>query len=110
MLNSPCEQGAHITLINDPQKAAEIADCIITDTWISMRQKFCVRNHSIFQPYQVNKALMKLANPDTFMHYFPTHPGEEVVDSVIDGPPFVVFDEAENRLHTQKSVLFLVFT
>ncbi|AQX30059.1 ornithine carbamoyltransferase [Bartonella schoenbuchensis R1] len=99
------KRGAHITLTNDPQKAAENADCIITDTWVSMGQEFRVRNHSIFQPYQVNEALMKLAKPNAlFMHCLPAHRGEEVVDTVIDGPHSVVFDEAENRFHTQKAI------
>lgn len=70
-----------------------------------MRQEFRSRNHSIFQPYQVNKTLIKLAKPDTLMHCLPTHRGEEVVDSVINGAYFVVFDEAENHLHTQKAIL-----
>ncbi|WP_455482063.1 ornithine carbamoyltransferase [Bartonella sp. B35(2025)] len=100
------ERGAHIMLTHNPQKAAENADCIITDTWISMGQEFRARSHSVFQPYQVNEALMKLAKPDAlFMHCLPAHRGEEVVDSVIDGPNSVVFDEAENRLHTQKAIL-----
>ncbi|WP_455478817.1 ornithine carbamoyltransferase [Bartonella sp. B10] len=100
------ERGANIMLTHNPQNAAENADCIITDTWISMGQEFRARNHTIFQPYQVNEALMKLAKPNAlFMHCLPAHRGEEVVDTVIDGPNSVVFDEAENRLHTQKAIL-----
>ncbi|MET3559617.1 ornithine carbamoyltransferase [Bartonella japonica] len=100
------ERGAHITLTHNPQKAAQDADCIITDTWVSMGQEFRACNHSIFLPYQVNEALMQLAKPDAlFMHCLPAHRGEEVVDSVIDGSHSVVFDEAENRLHTQKAIL-----
>ncbi|EJF79740.1 ornithine carbamoyltransferase [Bartonella doshiae] len=100
------ERGAHITLTHSPQEAAEDADCIMTDTWVSMGQEFRARSHSIFQPYQVNEALMKLAKPDAlFMHCLPAHRGEEVVDAVIDGPNSVVFDEAENRLHAQKAIL-----
>ncbi|WP_375684790.1 ornithine carbamoyltransferase [Bartonella sp. AP1QHHD] len=100
------ERGAHLTLTHDPQKAAQDADCIMTDTWVSMGQEFRARSHSIFQPYQVNESLMKLAKSDAlFMHCLPAHRGEEVVDSVIDGPHSVVFDEAENRLHAQKAIL-----
>nr|WP_273759740.1 ornithine carbamoyltransferase [Bartonella sp. ML70XJBT.G] len=100
------ERGAHIALTHNPQKAAKDADCIITDTWFSMGQEFRARDHSIFQPYQVNEALMKLAKPNAlFMHCLPAHRGEEVVDAVIDGAHSVVFDEAENRLHTQKAIL-----
>ncbi|ABM44913.1 ornithine carbamoyltransferase [Bartonella bacilliformis str. Heidi Mejia] len=105
-INWARERGAHITCTHNPQETVENADCIITDTWISMGQEFRARNHSIFQPYQVNEALIKLAKPDAlFMHCLPAHRGEEVVDSVIDGPHSVVFDEAENRLHIQKAIL-----
>lgn len=100
------ERGAHLTLPHNPQKAAQDADCIMTDTWGSMGQEFRARSHSIFQPYQVNEAFMKLAKSDAlFMHCLPAHRGEEVVDTVIDGPHSVVFDEAENRLHAQKAIL-----
>ncbi|WP_375671734.1 MULTISPECIES: ornithine carbamoyltransferase [unclassified Bartonella] len=100
------ERGAHLMLTHDPQKAAQDADCIMTDTWVSMGQEFRARSRSTFQPYQVNESLMKLAKSDAlFMHCLPAHRGEEVVDSVIDGPHSVVFDEAENRLHVQKAIL-----
>ncbi|ALE03361.1 ornithine carbamoyltransferase [Bartonella ancashensis] len=105
-INWARERGAHITLTNNPQEAAENADCIITDTWLSMGQESRAYDPAIFKPYQVNEALMKLAKSDSlFMHCLPAHRGEEVVDAVIDGPHSVVFDEAENRLHTQKAVL-----
>ncbi|WP_375703154.1 ornithine carbamoyltransferase [Bartonella sp. AD13SXNS] len=100
------ERGACLTLTHNPQEAAQDADCIMTDTWVSMGQEFRARSHSIFQPYQVNEALMKLAKSDAlFMHCLPAHRGKEVVDTVIDGPHSVVFDEAENRLHVQKAIL-----
>jgi ornithine carbamoyltransferase len=71
-----------------------------------MGQEHRARGHKIFQPYQVNEKLMALARPDAlFMHCLPAHRGEEVTDGVIDGPHSVVFDEAENRLHVQKSIL-----
>jgi len=99
-------QGANIELMQNPQIAAQGADCIITDTWVSMGQEHRAVNRQIFAPYQVNDALMALAKPDAlFMHCLPAHRGEEVVDSVIDGPQSVVFDEAENRLHAQKAIL-----
>ncbi|MBI0002650.1 ornithine carbamoyltransferase [Bartonella sp. M0177] len=100
------QHGANIVLTNNAEEAARNADCIVTDTWVSMGQEFRARGHSVFQPYQVNEALMNLAKPDAlFMHCLPAHRGEEVVDAVIDGPHSVVFDEAENRLHAQKAVL-----
>ncbi|MBB5073868.1 ornithine carbamoyltransferase [Bartonella callosciuri] len=78
----------------------------MTDTWVSMGQEFRARNHSIFQPYQVNEALIKLAKPYAlFMHCLPAHRSEKVVDTVIDGSHSVVFDKAENRLPAQKAIL-----
>jgi len=100
------ERGAQILLTNDPLEAAHQADCIITDTWVSMGQEFRARENKIFLPYQVTPSLMRHAKTDAlFMHCLPAHRGEEVVDDVIDGPQSVVFDEAENRLHAQKAVL-----
>lgn len=100
------QHGADITLTYNAQEAAKNADCIVTDTWVSMGQEFRARGRNVFEPYQVNEALMKLAKPDAlFMHCLPAHRGEEVVDAVIDGSHSVVFDEAENRLHAQKAVL-----
>jgi ornithine carbamoyltransferase len=75
-----------------------------------MNQEHRARGHNIFQPYQVNKQLMARADKDAlFMHCLPAHRGEEVTDEVIDGPQSVVFDEAENRLHAQKSILAWCF-
>lgn len=86
--------------------AAQDADCIVTDTWVSMGQELCSRGNDVFIPYQVNEKLMELAKADTlFMHCLPAHRGEEVVDAVIDGPHSVVLDEAENRMHVQKAIL-----
>ncbi|MEQ8737840.1 MAG: ornithine carbamoyltransferase, partial [Hoeflea sp.] len=99
-------QGAEIELTADPDKAAQGADCIITDTWVSMNQEHKARGHNVFVPYQVNSALMAKANDDAlFMHCLPAHRGEEVTDEVMDGPQSVVFDEAENRLHAQKAIM-----
>ncbi|MDP2120981.1 MAG: ornithine carbamoyltransferase [Hoeflea sp.] len=99
-------QGAEIDISADPDRAISGADCVITDTWVSMNQEHRARGHNVFLPYQVNEALMAKANPDAlFMHCLPAHRGEEVTDAVMDGPQSVVFDEAENRLHAQKAVM-----
>ena len=98
--------GGRVTLMNDPDAAVRDADCVVTDTWVSMGQEHRARGHNVFQPYQVNERLMSFAKKDAlFMHCLPAHRGEEVTDAVIDGPHSVVFDEAENRLHAQKAVL-----
>ena len=95
-----------ITFLRDPEEAVAGADCIVTDTWVSMGDRDGKKRHNVFKPYQVNSALMKLAKRDAiFMHCLPAHRGEEVTDEVIDGPQSVVFDEAENRLHAQKGIL-----
>ena len=100
------ESGAAIRFTRDPEAAVEGADCIVTDTWVSMGDKEVKRRHNILKPYQVNRALLKHAKSDAiFMHCLPAHRGEEVTDEVIDGPQSVVFDEAENRLHAQKGIL-----
>ncbi len=98
--------GSHVHMTNDPIAAVKDADCVVTDCWVSMGQESRARGHNVFLPYQVNPALMAHAKPDAlFMHCLPAHRGEEVTDEVIDGPQSVVFDEAENRLHAQKSIL-----
>ena len=98
--------GGKVRLTHSPDDAVGGADCVVTDTWVSMNQEHRARGHNVFMPYQVNAALMKHARPDAlFMHCLPAHRGEEVTDEVIDGPNSVVFDEAENRLHAQKAVL-----
>ena len=100
------KRGAEIDISADPDRAVKGADCVITDTWVSMNQEHKARGHNIFVPYQVNEKLMQKANPDAlFMHCLPAHRGEEVTDGVMDGPQSVVFDEAENRLHAQKAVM-----
>src|ERR1700745_2269633 len=98
--------GAPIRLGTDPEAAVRGADCVVTDTWVSMGDKEGEHRHNVLRPYQVNAKLMSLARPDAlFIHCLPAHRGEEVTDEVIDGPQSVVFDEAENRLHAQKGVL-----
>ncbi|HEX2216890.1 MAG TPA: ornithine carbamoyltransferase [Xanthobacteraceae bacterium] len=98
--------GAAITVGHDPEEAVSGADCVVTDTWVSMGDKESERRHNLLRPYQVNARLMAKAKSDAiFMHCLPAHRGEEVTDEVIDGPQSVVFDEAENRLHAQKGIL-----
>jgi ornithine carbamoyltransferase len=106
ILNWARNNGGEIMLCHDAERAVDGVDAVITDTWISMNQEHRARGHNIFQPYQVNAALMARAKKDAlFMHCLPAHRGEEVTDEVIDGPQSVVFDEAENRMHAQKSIL-----
>jgi len=99
--------GAAITIVDDPEKAVAGADCVVTDTWVSMGDEQAKANrHNLLKRYQVNEKLMAAANPRAlFMHCLPAHRGEEVTDGVMDGSHSVVFDEAENRLHAQKGIL-----
>ena len=98
--------GAAISLGTDPDDAVKGADCVVTDTWVSMGNRNGPRRHNLLKRYQVNARLMGRTKPDAiFMHCLPAHRGEEVTDEVSDGPHSVVFDEAENRLHAQKGIL-----
>jgi ornithine carbamoyltransferase len=98
--------GAAICIGEDAERAVADADCVVTDTWVSMGDRGGERRHNLLKPYQVNARLMERAKPEAiFMHCLPAHRGEEVTDEVIDGPQSVVFDEAENRLHAQKGIL-----
>ncbi|HEY0568805.1 MAG TPA: ornithine carbamoyltransferase [Xanthobacteraceae bacterium] len=100
------QSGAAIMIGTDPEAAVDGADCVVTDTWVSMGDRDAPRRHNLLKPYQVNAALMAKAKPGAlFMHCLPAHRGEEVTDEVMDGPNSVVFDEAENRLHAQKGIL-----
>jgi ornithine carbamoyltransferase len=94
----------------DPLAAVGAADVVYTDVWASMGQEAEAESRKeIFAPYQVTTDLMAAAHPDAvFMHCLPAHRGEEVTAEVINGPQSVVFDEAENRLHTQKALLILL--
>jgi len=101
---------AKVTIGTDPLAAVRGADCIVTDTWVSMGDKDAAMRKRLLKPYQVNALLMEKAAKDAiFMHCLPAHRGEEVTDDVIDGPQSVVFDEAENRLHAQKGILAWCF-
>jgi len=102
--------GSHIRILPDAAAAVRGADVVVTDTWISMGQADSEAKLKAMAPFRVTPELMALAKPDAlFLHCLPAHRGEEVVDAVIDGPRSVVWDEAENRLHAQKSVLRWVF-
>ena len=98
--------GANVTLTRDAAEAVRGADVIVTDTWVSMGQEHAHNKIAAMMPYQVNEQLMAMAKGDAkFLHCLPAHRGEEVTDAVIDGPQSVIWDEAENRLHAQKSIL-----
>jgi ornithine carbamoyltransferase len=98
--------GAHITLTRDAREAVAGADVVVTDTWVSMGQEHAHNKMAAMMPYQVNERLMAMAKSDAvFLHCLPAHRGEEVTDAVIDGPQSLIWDEAENRLHAQKSIL-----
>ncbi|HWK40569.1 MAG TPA: ornithine carbamoyltransferase [Croceibacterium sp.] len=102
--------GAKITLTRDPVEAIAGADIVVTDTWISMGQQHAHEKLAAMAPFQVNEALMAQAKPDArFLHCLPAHVGEEVSEGVFEGAQSVVFDEAENRIHAQKSVLLWCF-
>ncbi|MET0238906.1 MAG: ornithine carbamoyltransferase [Sphingobium sp.] len=102
--------GSRITITQDPVAAVTGADVVVTDTWISMGQDHAEEKLAAMMPYQVTQALMASAKPNArFLHCLPAHRGEEVVDEVIDGPASLIWDEAENRVHGQKSVLLWAF-
>jgi ornithine carbamoyltransferase len=95
-----------VTFTTDAESAVQDADCVVTDTWVSMGDDNATKRQNLLKPFQVNSALMQRAKKDAlFMHCLPAHRGEEVTDEVIDGPQSVVWDEAENRLHAQKAIL-----
>ncbi|AHY47584.1 ornithine carbamoyltransferase [Rubrobacter radiotolerans] len=102
--------GQRPTLTTDPEEAARGAQVVYTDVWASMGQESEAESRKReFAPYQVNGELMSLAADDAvFLHCLPAHRGEEVTAEVIDGPKSRVFDQAENRLHAQKSLLYLL--
>jgi ornithine carbamoyltransferase len=100
------QEGGRILLTSNPTEAVRDADCVVTDTWISMGVEASVNRHNMLAPYRVDEHLMAQAKPDAiFMHCLPAKRGEEVTAGVIDGPQSVVWDEAENRLHAQKGIL-----
>jgi len=97
---------AIVMITDDPAKAVRGADCIVTDTWVSMGQTDAARRKELLRPFAVDAALMaKAAKGAIFMHCLPAYRGDEVSEAVLEGPQSVVFDEAENRLHAQKAIL-----
>ena len=97
---------AAVSLTTDPVKAVRGADCVVTDTWVSMGQSDAARRKQLLKPYAVDANLMsKAADGAIFMHCLPAYRGHEVTVDVLEGPQSVVFDEAENRLHAQKAIL-----
>jgi ornithine carbamoyltransferase len=98
--------GADVRVSGDARAAAEGADVIVTDAWVSMGDADKTARMAAFPPYAVTDEIMRLANPGAiFLHCLPAHRGEEVSDTVIDGSASAVWDEAENRVHAQKAVL-----
>ena len=106
--NIAAENGSKIVASHDPQEACVGADVLYTDTWISMGDDTPVdKAIKLFQMYQINDELLSIANPGCIvMHCLPAHRGQEITNEVIEGPHSVVFDQAENRLHAQKAVLY----
>mgnify|MGYP006088016865 CR=1 FL=1 len=98
---------ANIFITKDPKKAVKNADCVMTDKWVSMNDKVNkIQKKKILKKYQVNKNLMSLAKNDAiFMHCLPVGRGEEVTDDIIDGAKSVVWKQALNRVHAQKSII-----
>jgi len=99
-------EGADVLVTDDPDETVAGADCVVTDTWVSMGHTDASRRKQMLGPYAVDGELMRKAGRDAiFMHCLPAYRGNEVSADVIDGPQSVVFDEAENRLHAQKAIL-----
>ena len=109
LARAAAEQGL-VTACDDPRAAVKDADVVITDTWVSMGDTDHDERLDALEPYQVDESLMDLAKGDAvFLHCLPAHRGEEITDDVIDGPKSLIWDEAENRLHAQKSILAWCF-
>lgn len=103
------ETGASLSLVTDPHEAVKDADIVVTDTWASMGQEAeHEARKKIFAPYQVNKELLEGADKRVIvMHCLPAYRGEEITEKVLEANADVIFDEAENRLHTQKAIMAL---
>jgi ornithine carbamoyltransferase len=106
VLQAAAGRGRSVPIVRDPREAVAGADVVVTDTWMSMGQAESAAKLAEMEPYRVDEALMAEAGEDAvFLHCLPAHRGEEVTDAVIDGAASAVWDEAENRLHAQKSLL-----
>jgi ornithine carbamoyltransferase len=105
------ETGGAVEIVSDPQSAVKGANVVYTDVWASMGQEDETEERSlVFRPYQVNGGLMELADPEAIvLHCLPAHRGHEITDEVLDGPASAVWDQAENRLHSQKALLLFLF-
>jgi ornithine carbamoyltransferase len=103
-------ENGSVEIGTEPTKAVKGADCVVTDTWVSMGQSDAARRKKMLQPYAVDGKLMSRAAKNAiFMHCLPAYRGHEVSEDVLEGPQSVVFDEAENRLHVQKAILAWCF-
>ena len=98
---------ALVSIFKNPAEAVKNADCVMTDKWVSMNDKVDkTKKKKLLKPYQVNKKIMKLAKSDAiFMHCLPVSRGEEATDEVVDGKQSVIWQQAENRVHAQKSIM-----
>jgi len=113
VLDWAAREGGRVLVTPDVAAAVGGAQCVVTDTWVSMgdKDRDSQNRHNLLRPYQVDDRTMGMAAPDAiFMHCLPAHRGDEVTASVIDGPQSVVWDEAENRLHAQKGILYWCLT
>jgi ornithine carbamoyltransferase len=100
------DEGADVEVMENAREAVHGADCVVTDTWVSMGDHDAARRKTALRSFQVDEPLMAAAKPDAiFMHCLPAHRGDEVTDAVIDGSQSAVWEEAENRLHVQKAIL-----
>ena len=106
-LNKAKDNGSTITITNEPKLAAENADVLYTDVWVSMGQeKEAKKTQKMFKPFQINDSLLSIAKKDAIvMHCLPAHKGEEITEEALEGPNSVVYDQAENKLHMGKAIL-----
>jgi ornithine carbamoyltransferase len=105
-LQAAAARGRTVPIVRDAMDAVAGAEVVVTDTWTSMGQVESGAKLALMEPYRVDEAMLAAAAEDAlFLHCLPAHRGEEVTDAVIDGPQSAVWDEAENRLHAQKSLL-----
>jgi len=105
-------EGARVRAFVDPREAVAGVEAVYADVWTSMGQEVeAAKRRRLFRPYQVNSTLMAAAAPGAlFMHCLPAHRGEEVTADILESPASVVFDQAENRLHTQKALLLMLLS